>query len=260
MTRLRLLLLNPFLLLLGLLAWPSAQAAVSADDLLPVDQAFVLSARALDADRIEIRWKIADGYYLYRHRTSATATGLDGASLALPDGTPHEDEFFGPVETYRNNLVGLLQGKASSGMATIQVKYQGCADAGICYPPQTRTLRVNLPARAAAMPSGLPLSNPTSGPNPLAALLKNQPALPESRAFNLEAIAEGGNRILVRMQPAPGYYIYRDRSQFRLEGDAGLQLLTPRWPAAAAERSKVPTLPGSWTFSKIKVSALKSKA
>jgi thiol:disulfide interchange protein len=239
MSRLSQLILNSVLALgLGLLALPQARAAISPEDLLPVDQAFALDARALGPERIEVRWKIAEGYYLYRHRTSVTATGLEGASLKLPDGSPHEDEFFGPVETYRQSLVGVLQGQASAGVATLQVKYQGCADAGICYPPQTRTLRVNLPAASAGLPTGLPLANPGTGANPLGALLGNQPALPENRAFSVEALADGGNRILVRLQPAPGYYIYRDRSQFRLEGDSGLELLAPRWPAGSRHRDE----------------------
>src|SRR5690348_1959876 len=93
-TLLRLLLVLPVLLA----AWPAA--AVDQNDLLPVDEAFVLSASAPSRDRIEVRWKIADGYYLYRHRTSVKASGgFSGGELQLPDGARHTDEFFGPVET-----------------------------------------------------------------------------------------------------------------------------------------------------------------
>jgi len=239
MYRLRQLFLNPLaglLLLCGLA--PGARAAVNADDLLPVDQAFALSARAIAPDRIELRWKIADGYYLYRHRTGVSATGLEGARLQLPDGTRHEDEFFGPVETYRQSLVGIVQGQPSAATATLQVRYQGCADAGICYPPQTRSLKVELPPAAAGAESMLPLANPAGGNAALGNLFGPQPALPEQRAFSAEAIADGGNRILVRLQPAQGYYIYRDRSQFQLEGDAGLELLSPRWPAGSRHRDE----------------------
>src|SRR5690606_4913860 len=68
--------------------------------------------------------------------------------LQLPDGIPHEDEFFGAVETYRGELAALLPGTAEGPRTTLTVKYQGCADLGICYPPQTRTLEVALPASA----------------------------------------------------------------------------------------------------------------
>lgn len=71
---------------LALLALSAAPAyAIEPDDLLPVDQAFVLSARADGPDAIVIRWAIADGYYLYRHRTSAkTDAGFAAQPLQLP--------------------------------------------------------------------------------------------------------------------------------------------------------------------------------
>lgn len=222
--------------LLGLLLAPAiapSARALDSDDLLPVDQAFALSATAPTGDRIELHWKIADGYYLYRHRTAVSAdAGFAGGTLEMPDGTPHEDEFFGPVETYRGELAAVFAGQGTAGEALLEVKYQGCADAGICYPPQTRRLRVALPA-ADAVPAGLPLQSQSGlpGAGALAGLLPGQPPLPETQAFAVDAIADGGNRLLVRLQPAPGYYIYRDRSRFVLEGDAGVQALAPRWPA-----------------------------
>ena len=143
-------------LLAGLLA---ALPARSADiDLPPVDEVFVLSAQATAHDRIEVRWKIAGGYYLYRHRTSVQAdAAFPGAQLALPDGDRHRDEFFGDVETYRRQLVGTLTGTpgADAVSTILTVKYQGCADAGVCYPPQTRRLRVALPPAAAGDGFGL---------------------------------------------------------------------------------------------------------
>ena len=79
-------------------------AAIDQDDLLPVDEAFVLTASAPSRDRIDVRWKIADGYYLYRHRTAVTASGgFSGGTLRLPDGTRHTDEFFGPVDAAAGN-------------------------------------------------------------------------------------------------------------------------------------------------------------
>src|SRR3546814_214018 len=128
-----------------------ALAAIDEDDLLPVDQAFALTAKATSADRIALEWKIADGYYLYRHRTKAVAA--DGSRLGeldLPRGEPHEDEFFGHVETFRQRLAGSVPVQsAGGGKVTLKVSYQGCADLGVCYPPQTRTLAVAVPAGAA---------------------------------------------------------------------------------------------------------------
>ncbi|MDN5780643.1 MAG: hypothetical protein L0H23_01245 [Luteimonas sp.] len=128
-----------------------ALAAIDEDDLLPVDQAFVLTAKATSADRIALDWQIADGYYLYRHRTKAVAA--DGSRLGdldLPRGEPHDDEFFGRVETFRKHLAGSVPVQAAAGgKVTLKISYQGCADAGVCYPPQSRTLVVAMPAGAA---------------------------------------------------------------------------------------------------------------
>src|SRR5688572_6871195 len=123
-----------------------ASAAIDPDDLLPVDDAFALRAEASSPDRIEIRWRIADGYYLYRHRIAVQAdAGFAAQPLQLPGGEVHEDEFFGKVETYRQSLTAVLPGAANARQATLKIKYQGCADAGICYPPQTRSVTVALP-------------------------------------------------------------------------------------------------------------------
>ena len=233
---------RPFLtallgLLLTCLVTPAARAVDEAD-LLPVDQAFVLEASAAAPDRIEVRWKIANGYYLYRHRTAVKATaGFEARSLQLPAGDRHVDEFFGPVETYRGALLATLPGRATGTTASLEIRYQGCADAGICYPPQTRRLQVALPPDAPGGLAGLP-GLPAANGKGIAGLLQGRQALPEQQAFAVDAIADGGNRILVRLQPAPGYYIYRDRARFELEGDAGAQLLAPRWPAGTRHRDE----------------------
>ena len=99
--------------LLAACAALSAPAAFAIDesDLLPVEQAFVLTADAVAPDRIEVRWVIADGYYLYRHRTDVQAVApATAGKVSLPDGEPHEDEFFGKTETYRERLVATLPG------------------------------------------------------------------------------------------------------------------------------------------------------
>ena len=218
------------------LAFPAA--AVDEKDLLPVDEAYVLSASAPSRDRIELRWKIADGYYLYRHRTSAAATGFDAGPLQLPAGEPHEDEFFGKVETYRRELRGVLTGTASADAVKLAVKYQGCADAGICYPPQTRTLTVALPPAAAAHPlstARAPGASPFSlGPAGTTDALP----LPAEQAFRFEAIANSGDELLLRFTPAPGYYLYRDRTSMSLEGAKGITLQRPRWPQGTNHRDE----------------------
>ncbi|MFP5373707.1 MAG: protein-disulfide reductase DsbD N-terminal domain-containing protein, partial [Gammaproteobacteria bacterium] len=122
-------------LLLAAALGPGPALAVDPDDLLPVDQAFPLSVSAPSADRIQVRWRVAEGYYLYRHRMGAEpadAGFVASGPLRLPAGKRYTDEFFGEVETYRQQVTGTLPGRAADGArtATIRVKFQGCADIG----------------------------------------------------------------------------------------------------------------------------------
>ena len=228
---------------LALLAMPGFAQGIDVDDLLPVDEAFVLRAEAVAPDRIELEWRIADGYYLYRHRMGAEPA--DGAftaapaGLQLPAGKRHTDEFFGEVETYRGSVRGVLAGRANGARTALKIRYQGCADAGVCYPPQTRTVAVALPAAApadggagtdagfAALGQALG-TGPGRTPSPLPLGGEALP-LPEEQAFAFEAIAGDGDTLLMRFTPAPGYYLYRDRSRFTLEAD-GITAGAPRWP------------------------------
>lgn len=238
--------------LLALLAFvlPASPAlAVSEADLLPVDQAFALTASATSRDRIEVQWKVADGYYLYRHRIDVRVdgTGFQAGKLQLPKGKAYRDEFFGDVETYHEDLTAVLAGQASpaTDSVALTVKYQGCADAGICYPPQTRKLVVKLPTAGAAggLPSPLGVGNTTGLPQfgqPAAAASGAFEALPlpQEQAFAFEAIAYDGNQLLLRFTPAPGYYMYRDRTSMQLEGAKHVGLDRPRWPKGRSHRDE----------------------
>lgn len=241
MTPIRTLLALLLLSLASLLA-PVASAAITQDDLLPVDDAFVLTATAPARDRIEIRWKITDGYYLYRHRTGVDAdAGFAAQPLQLPKGKAYRDEFFGDVETYRGELVATLPGRPAPGTdsVSLKIKYQGCADAGICYPPQTRTLKVALlPAEDEAfVPLGAGASGGSLlGPKPQTGV--DALPMPAEQAFAFEAIAFDGNQLLLRFTPARGYYVYRDRTSMALEGAPGVSLQAPRWPKGVAHHDE----------------------
>ncbi len=238
-----------FAMLALALCLPASTSVFAAGvDLPPVDQVFIPSAKAVARDRIEVQWKIADGYYLYRHRTSVKAdAAFAGASLSLPAGDKHHDEFFGNVETYRQSLTGVLTGTAMAGAdsTTLTIKYQGCADAGVCYPPQTRTLRVALPADAGG-DAGLGLPQRTAGGlfglgNGASTAGMDAAPLPEARAFVVEAIAGGGNSILLRLTPAAGYYLYRDKLSVRLDAGSGVSAALPpvsKLPKATSHRDE----------------------
>ena len=123
---------------------------------LPADQVFHVSAAAAGADAVRLDWWIRGGYYLYRSRLKASAAGVALGALKLPTGQIKIDPYFGREEIYRNAVSGTVAVPAgASGQArslTLQVTYQGCADAGLCYPPITKTLTVALPGAGTAAP------------------------------------------------------------------------------------------------------------
>ena len=135
--------------LAGSLALPAAaQFASSQPSLLPPDQAFRLSARALDRSTLEVRFDIADGYYLYRDRLAFKVAPVPAGRIDLPPGKVKHDAFFGDVETYRGAVVlrvPLTRAGQEGERLTVHADSQGCADAGVCYPPNPQQLQVVLP-------------------------------------------------------------------------------------------------------------------
>jgi len=128
---------------------------------LPMDQAFEFSASSSSPDRVTLRWEVADGYYLYRDKLKVAA--VDGAATLgapqLPAGKLHVDEYFGEQVVYYNELVVNVPVSAPAGTRrlALDVSYMGCADAGLCYPPTTKRIDVELgaaPATAAAAGAG----------------------------------------------------------------------------------------------------------
>lgn len=127
-----------------------ASTAVRADSkLLPAEQAFRFSARALDDSTLEARFAVTDGYYLYRDKLAffldPAVTTL--AAPALPHGKVKDDPFFGTVETYRGDVVVRLPlGTSLAGRSVVLVAdSQGCADVGVCYPAQRQKITLAVP-------------------------------------------------------------------------------------------------------------------
>jgi thiol:disulfide interchange protein DsbD len=142
-------------------------------DFLPPDEAFRFNALADGPDKIRLIWEITDGYYLYRARIKATSDS-DKAKLGqleLPTGETKVDEYFGKQEVYHHDIVGSISvARSGSGDLTVPLKvtYQGCATAGLCYPPITKTLSITLPSAGAASTAG-------AGPSAAAASAGNSP-------------------------------------------------------------------------------------
>ena len=157
------------LLALLLLCAHAAHAAGS-DELLEPDKAFRFSARALDAGTAEIRYRIADGYYLYRDRFRFAA---EPASVSLggprfPDGDIHEDRFFGKQVIYRKEVRILLPVRTvGADRMKLTVTSQGCADIGVCYVPQSQSAELRLASSTGARSSFFQKDDPlASSPEP----------------------------------------------------------------------------------------------
>jgi len=134
----------------------TAQAQVK---LLEPERAFAFSVQALDERTVEARYAIADGYYLYREKLKfSVEPGALGSAPTFPAGKMKQDEFFGRVETYRGMLaISLSLDEARPGrQVTVRAESQGCADAGVCYPPQVQNVTLRLPASGG--PPGPPVA------------------------------------------------------------------------------------------------------
>src|ERR1700675_3037927 len=108
-------------------------------DFLPPDVAFRVGAK-VDGAQVRVRWVIADGYYLYRHRIEIKPESPDLliSPPVLPQGTQKTDPYLGTQEIYRQQVeASAPYTRLDAGAHPMQIKvtYQGCADAGLCYPP-----------------------------------------------------------------------------------------------------------------------------
>ncbi len=228
---------------LFLLLAPAAALAASEPALPPFDQAFRHEASLVDERTLELRWQIAPGFYLYRHRFALRPLDPEvrAGALELPPGQPIEDEFFGRTEIYREAVTlrtVLAFGPGVKPPLAFELSAQGCADIGVCYPPQR--IRIELPraGKAGAGAARLPGSMPAAGgllasPGGFAESLP----LPPEQAFVSEAIALGPDRVLLRLTPARGYYLYRDRTRLAVV-EPGFRLGPPQWPEATPHRDE----------------------
>jgi thioredoxin:protein disulfide reductase len=129
------------------LGWP-AMPARAAERFLKPDQAFALAVTARPGQPVRLQWTIAPGYYLYRDRIAIVAMpGATPVPLRLPPGVSKVDPNFGSVNVYHQ---GVTVDVAAAGATSLVVKWQGCAEGGVCYLPQTRTIALAPGAAAAA--------------------------------------------------------------------------------------------------------------
>lgn len=128
----------------GSLGFPGTE---NEPEFLTVEEAYQLEVEVLDEQRLRLYWTIADNYYLYQHRFKfelRDSSGIIELTPQLPPAKPKEDEFFGEVQVYYHDadLEATLARPASNAVLT--VTSQGCADAGLCYPPHKDYFKVNV--------------------------------------------------------------------------------------------------------------------
>lgn len=109
------------------------------NQLLSADQAFVFDFEQKE-NKLIVNWQIQPGYYLYQKQIKFLPSHAKLGKYQLPKGKYHEDEFFGKTVVYFNNLVINIPIIRATEQANIEVKYQGCAAAGYCYPPETKII------------------------------------------------------------------------------------------------------------------------
>lgn len=150
-------------------AGPEVRAQVNELDLLPLSEAFRLEVSRPQERLVRVRWRIADGYYMYRHRFRFEAAPVNVKhGITLPPGIPKQDPFFGETEIYRHQVsfeLPLEDGADSLEHIILRVVSQGCADVGICFPPEARKTR--LAVGETAYPKAADPFAPTGESSPL---------------------------------------------------------------------------------------------
>lgn len=208
-----------------LLFQPLISTAVAQEEaLLDPEIAFQHRVEAISHDRLAVTWTIADGYYIYRDKLQFRVVDgdFDLGEPVFPPGKVKEDEFFGQIETYTRQVrielpVARSQGEGPTTLK-LEIKGQGCNEpVGVCYPPMTRQVVVGLPGATTPAPAvGTSVGD-------LKKLLgigtPEDPFLDEDDAFAVRAIpTPGGDAIRVIFDVAEGYYLYRSKMGFTLEG------------------------------------------
>ncbi len=234
-------LLGALPVLLGALAFfPVAHA----EEFLDPEVAFKFSARALDANTLEAHWQIADGYYMYRDRFKFE---VDGATLGTPQkpaGKVKHDENFGAVEIYRKDVRITLPIQHTAGATSVTLKTvsQGCADAGLCYTPQSGSVTLKLPAAVAAPAPLASASEPSASASSAAPSALDRlrslggdsgmpKLLPPDEAFQVTAAMPDAQTVKLDYTPTANTYLYRDKLAFVVQSPADVKVTHTDTPA-----------------------------
>ncbi|MDQ1314177.1 MAG: thioredoxin:protein disulfide reductase [Pseudomonadota bacterium] len=220
-------------LIWGALAlFPVAQA----EEFLDPEVAFKFTARALDADTLEARWLIADGYYMYRDKFRFEVAGATLGAPRLPSGKLKDDENFGKVEIFRKEVRIALPILRTPGAASVTLKTvsQGCADAGLCYTPLAESATIKLPPLGAVAVAAPATASPVASPlDSLRSLggMDLPKVLPPEEAFLVVAAMPDARTVRFDYTLTADTYLYRDKLDFIVKSPADMKVAGVDTPA-----------------------------
>lgn len=217
-----------FCILFLSMAFTTSASALMGDDLLEADDAFALQQVEVTPNALNISWKIAKGYYLYKDRITVESTEIQLSNPIFPASVRKNDPLFGQVDVFPKDFSIRVPYQANTQTAQLTIKYQGCSEEfGVCYPPQTKQVNVNLPTTTSST-NNLPSLGAIGSLQELNALLASSTGfdsglLSVDSAFAFSHDIKGDGTLQAFWQIADGYYLYRDKITARIiEGDAKL--------------------------------------
>jgi len=209
--------------------------SLAEDEFLMPDKAFALDHVEVKDKHLLVHWKIADNYYLYKNKISFYSDNkkIKVGQWILPDGELKNDEFFGEIEIYKKELTAQVPISSSivNKKISITAKTQGCAEAGICYPPLRQQVNFSLTEQEITAENKTK-NQATSNENNLATpasflsdiVNKQESAadinddedefLPAEKAFKISVDKNEQGKLIANWVIAPGYYLYQDRFKF----------------------------------------------
>jgi thiol:disulfide interchange protein DsbD len=206
--------------------------ALSAEDLLPVDEAFALQPVKAENGQIKISWAIADGYYLYQKRIKVSSPDAELGPINFPQAKIKDDPAFGESKVYEDDLtVTLSIPQTDAKRLKLEIGYQGCAEEqGVCYPPQTKKTMVSLPASSTqASPGAIASVDSLQALNDSIVSDSGTELLPEEQAFKFDyqpGTGENQGALMLTFGVADGYHLYKDKFKATVKsGEATLGTL-----------------------------------
>ncbi len=268
------------MLLLAVSKPTAANNLLGGEDPLAPEVAYSPTVETIGADFITIRFSIADGYYLYRDKTHFSpqepAAGFSLSKPTFPAALIVEDDYFGKQSVYRGitEITVPYQSNNQTSNINLAVRYQGCADIGLCYPPTTSVLALQLPATPSggtqtmspdiadnnarqsanydllsgsssqnSSPLASPLIRQSSTANSSSTNLFNEPdadneLLPPELAFLPQVVSANKHAVVMRWHIESGYYLYRDKLSFSLQNPGDVRIINASTDEGLLERDE----------------------